>query len=230
MNRSTIVAATLGLAAVTLIACSDIISPSRFLQRYDWRLPVDYDSAGPRSDSMTFHWPRSSIPVKIWVEDQYDVPQRIREGISLWKAAFIYGEWDATVVSDSNVADVIVRTILPPPLTFPSAVRMGGAFFANACQGATDVDTVATRFEFRVPVHTYVVPDIAYSPSDTLLHHCLRTVATHELGHTLGLFRHSPDSTDIMFAVPTATFLSDRDIGTAVNVYHLKSDMVPVRP
>lgn len=222
MNRSTIVAAIAGVAAVAGIACSDIISPSRNLLRYDWRLPIG-------SDSLTFHWPRTSLPVKIWVEDSFDVPARVREGITLWKAAFIYGEWDATLVSDSNTADVIVRTILPPPQTIPTPVRMAG-FFAPTCQGATDLDTVATRFELEVPLHAYVHPDIPYSPTDTVLHRCLRTVAAHELGHTLGLFRHSPDSLDLMFAVPTATFLTDRDIGTAVNVYHLQSDMVPVRP
>jgi hypothetical protein len=33
-----------------------------------------------------------------------------------------------------------------------------------------------------------------------------------------------------MFSVPSSTFLTIRDVGTAVNAYHFPSDMVPVRP
>jgi hypothetical protein len=215
--------AGLGLTVLaTGLACSDIISPSRNV-RYDWRLIVDFDSLGPRVDTLSFHWPRGSIPVKIWVENQYSMPDRIREGIALWKPAFVYGEWNAKLVADSSLAEVIVRTIQPPPLSRAAAHRFPA--LVAPCIGATDVDTGATRFQLVVPIHLYVFPTL---PADTGITRCLRTVAAHELGHSLGLFQHSKDSLDLMFSVPTATRLSDRDVGTAVNAYHFDADMVPV--
>src|SRR5215510_8740753 len=100
MTRSTLFALTTALAVVAGAACSDIVSPARN-QRYDWRLVVNYDSAGlPFADTLTFHWPRTHLPVKIWVEDQFNMPTHVRDGIKLWRSAFLYGEWDGVVVSD----------------------------------------------------------------------------------------------------------------------------------
>jgi predicted Zn-dependent protease len=226
MTRTTSLTA---LPALTILAvslgCSDIASPAR-TAGYDWRLIVPFDSAGPRQDTLSFHWPRSVLPVRIWVEqDQYQMPDRVREGISRWKAAFLYGEWDATLVADSATAHVLIRTIEPPSPVAPSTVRLHAQ--SLSCLGATDVDTGATRFQLRVPIRAYVYPSAPTAPDLT---ECLRTVAAHELGHTMGLFQHSDSAPDLMFAVPTAGGLTPRDISTVVKAYHYRPDMAPVRP
>jgi hypothetical protein len=212
-------------AGLVALGCGDGAGPSS-VTGYDWRLIVAYDSAGiPKMDTLSFHWPRSSLPVKIWVEDQYALPVRVQEGITLWKTAFRSGEWDATIVSDSTTADVIFRAIQPPPVLRASGVRVHA--LVAPCFGATDVLTGATRFELLEPIRSYVFPSLPNDPNITA---CLRAVAAHELGHTMGLFQHSSDSLDLMYAFPTVTALSARDIATVRNAYHSPSDMVPVRP
>ncbi|MGE0353165.1 MAG: matrixin family metalloprotease [Gemmatimonadales bacterium] len=205
------------------VACSEIVSPAR-TNVYEWRLFVPYDSAGPRLDSLTFHWPRSSLPVRYWVEDSLEAPAHVRAAIQSWKNAFLYDEFDGVVVSDSMTADVIVRVQQPPLIPVLSGIRLHSLL--PECEGATDVDTVTTRFEFRLPVRIYLNPRFLTAALQT----CLEVTATHEVGHSLGLFDHTLDTLDIMYSNPRAMHLSDRDIETIEAVYHLKSDMVPVRP
>lgn len=212
-------------AALLLGACTESSAPSRPVP-YESRLFVSYDDNGtPAIDSLRFHWPASAMPVSYWVEDSLNAPGHVRDAIATWKGAFLYQEWDARVVSDSNSADVIVRVMQAPPKPGPALLR----FFSlrPECEGVTDIDTVATRRELRLPLRIYLNPRL---PDDSSLGLCMGLTAVHEMGHTMGLFQHTTNSTDIMFTDPVATELSDRDISTIEALYHRESDMVPVRP
>ena len=215
-----------GLAAALLLAaCSELNSPARPVP-YESRLFVIYDDNGtPAIDSLRFRWPVSSLPVSYWVEDSLSAPSHVRNAIATWKRAFLYGEWDARITSDSNEADVIVRVLQPPPKPAPAELRLGS--LRLECEGATDIDTVATRRELELPLRIYLNPRI---PGDPNLSLCIGITATHEMGHTMGLFQHTSDPLDIMNADPVATELSDRDVATVEALYHRKADMVPVRP
>ena len=212
-------------AALTLMvafACSDILGPNRGAI-YEWRLFVPFDSTGPRIDSLTFHWPRTSLPVTYWVEDSLQVPAHVRAALDRWAAAFLYGEFKGQVVGDSNTADVIVRVMTPPAKPVPS-IRFNAML--PECEGATDIDTVATRNQLRLPVRIYLNPRIAGTGLDA----CLQVTALHEVGHSLGLFVHSADPMDIMYSDPQVTQLSAKDISTVEVIYHLVNEMVPTRP
>ncbi len=208
----------LALAATMALACSDIASPNR-ADLYEWRLFVG-------NDTLSFHWPASRLPVRIWVEDQFDMPAHVALGIQQWESAFLYGEYAAEIVGDSSTADVLVRTIIPPPKTLRSLVRLPSALLPE-CGGATDIDTASTRFQLQLPVRMFVHP--RFDPALVDLTTCFQVTATHELGHTIGLFQHSPTASDLMYFDPTVLALSGRDVRTAEINAHLTPTMVPVR-
>jgi len=205
------------LLLVGALACSEATAPSR-VPVYEWRLFV-------QNDTLSFHWPTSTLPVKIWVEDSLEMPARVREGIAAWRTAFLYGEYDAVVVSDSSTADVVVRVTTAPPKVRATVGRLNTLF--PGCEGATDIDTVATRYQLQLPVRVYL--SARYDPAQFDLTECFRITARHELGHSLGLFQHTSDSLDIMYGQPQADGLSARDINTAQVLAHWPSNMAPTR-
>jgi predicted Zn-dependent protease len=212
----------LSLVALAALSCSEATSPNR-TPNYEWRLFVLNDTLG--TDTLSFHWPASSLPVKIWVEDSLDMPARVQEAIAAWKTAFLYGEYDAVLVSDSASADVLVRVATPPPQVVATVGRLNTLF--PGCEGATDIDTVATRYELQLPVRMYLTP--RSNPELNDLAECFRITARHELGHSLGLFQHTGDSRDIMYSQPEAQAFSVRDVNTAQVLSHWPSNMVLTR-
>jgi len=211
----------LALAAGAL-ACSEASAPER-VPSYEWRaFGAEF---GLGTDTLSFHWPREMLPVRIWVEDSLDMPARIGEGISSWRGAYLYGEYDAVVVPDSSTADVIVRVLTPPAVATSSLGRLHVVF--AGCEGATDLDINVALRELRLPVRMYVVPK--YDPELVDLTECFRVTARHELGHSLGLFRHTSDIRDIMYIDPTAQGLSQRDINTAQILAHWPANLIPTR-
>ncbi len=96
-------------AAVVAGGCGDISPPNRSVDFYDWQLMT---SGG----ALTFNWPKSSLPVRIWVEDSLGLPGHTAAGIETWKEQFLYGEWDAVIVDDSSTADVVIGFSVIPAI------------------------------------------------------------------------------------------------------------------
>jgi predicted Zn-dependent protease len=205
-------------------ACSDIATPIR-QDFYEWRL-IGPSATGSGEDSLSFHWPRSRLPVRFWVEDAASLPQNVTAGIAAWRKAFLYGEFDATIVSDSSTADVIVRAG-PAPGTLFDRARLHSAL-APECSGATDLDISADHTELRTPIRVYVDPHA--NPDAAGLPECLALTTTHELGHALGIWRHSVAATDLMYVDPIVAAPSERDLGTAEVLYHRTPDLQIVGP
>lgn len=199
------------------ISCADIASPSRS-QAYEWRRIV---STGPgTADTLSFHWPRDRLPVRIWTQDTLDLPLHVENGIAEWKAAFLYHEFDAVSVSDSNTADVIVSAGVAVKGGF-SVTRIGAR--APECEGGTDFELPTGSRELQVPIRVFVRP--RFDPASPGVDECLALTTTHELGHAIGIFAHSPDANDIMYSDPVVSELSTRDRDTAERAYHLTPNL-----
>ena len=202
-------------------ACSDIAQPLRD-DFYEWRLTVP-SASGTGEDSLSFHWPRNRLPVRVWAEDAAGLPGHVGAGIAAWRNAFLYDEFDATVVGDSSAADVIVRAG-PAPGPALSRVRLHAAM-APECDGATDIEISDDHTQLLLPIRIYIDPGFA---PEADLTRCVALTTTHELGHALGLFRHSDAPTDLMFADPAVSAPSDRDLETVEMIYHVPADLEPV--
>jgi hypothetical protein len=225
-----------GLLAVG--SCNEIAGPIRG-GGYAFTLPVtsvvendttidgvDYVEGDTITDTVAFSWPESHLPVKIWVHDTNGLPGAIDAGIALWEGALLFGEVAAVRVSDSATAHIIVKgTPAPPEAAAPHPARRLAAQ-AAACEGATDIQVSAPdHTKLWLPIRIYVIPK--FLMSDTATTNCLARVTAHELGHALGLFRHSIDMNNLMFGFPRVDAPSEVDATTILRLYHIRPDLRP---
>lgn len=195
------------------VSCADIAAPTRS-NAYEWRLITPTGSG--TADTLSFHWPSSRLPVKVWAQDTFNLPAHTRNGIEQWKAGFLYGEFDAVMVSDSNVADVLVGA--GNAIKGGFAVTRLESMLAPQCEGGTDLDLPIGSREIQPPIRVFLnLRVVADAPG---VEQCLALTTTHELGHAIGIFAHSPIATDLMFADPTVPGPSERDRATAELAYH----------
>ena len=204
--------AAAGAAGATLAAaaCGDIASPARS-DIYEWRAERS-SVPGPGVDTLAFHWSLDHLPVRIWVEDAEDLPAHVARAVEVWEDVFLYGEFRGALVSDSTIADVIVRAGVPesePPKTLLHSA------LAPECSGATDLDVDDGNTQLFLPIRVFLNP--LPVPG---VERCLGLTSIHELGHALGIFAHSDEPTDIMFTNPDVELPSDRDRRTAEAAYH----------
>ena len=148
------------------------------------------------------------------------LPSHVQAGIDQWRAAFLYNEFDAIVVPDSGTADVVVRAGSPVKGGF-SVIRLAST--APECEGGTDFDLPSGSRELQPPIRVFINP--RFDPATPGVDECLALTTTHELGHAIGIFAHSPVATDIMFGDPVVPELSARDRATAEASYHLQPNL-----
>lgn len=202
------------------VSCADIASPSRG-NAYEWRRIVP---TGPASaDTFSFHWPRSRLPVRIWAQDSLNLVADVEGGAAQWEAAFLYGEFEAVLVSDSSTADVIVRVGSAVKGGF-SIIRLASAL-APECEGGTDFELPTGSTQLVMPIRVFVNP--RFDPAAPGVAQCMTLTTAHELGHAIGIFTHSPNPADLMYGDPVVTAPSSRDRSTAELAYHTEATLTP---
>jgi hypothetical protein len=157
-------------------------------------------------DSMLRRWEnRTTSPIRVWFAPT---------NAANFKPAFLdairsaFGQWTVTGVpvrfdfgGDSTNAEVTVKWRIQ---------------FEIERTGQTDVtwDQNGQIQSATITLATFDPKGLPMEPDD------IRVVATHEVGHLLGL-DHSRDSTDIMYPTAKVRELSDRDARTVMLLYQL---------
>ncbi len=211
------------LLAGTLVlsGCNDLISPPR-VAGYEYRLFEARDGGGV--DTLAFRWPRQELPVRFWVAPDNDLRVHLATAITRWEDAFLYGEWRGTIVDDSSAADIHVFNRPPSAGDAPSNLRRLESM-APECRGAYDFSTNAASTVLIRPMRLYVWPRVLGDAPN--LDRCYSITTTHEVGHALGIFEHSPSNADVMFSDPTLDGLSVQDRATAELLYHQRITITP---
>jgi predicted Zn-dependent protease len=172
-----------------------------------------------------FHWPISSLPVRFYAEPVGRLPQYVRDGVLAWQRQLLYGEFRGTLVEDSAAADVIVMLEGSPPPDAPltndpiRTVCEGFTFLPSRVADASGTTRLAARI--RIQVRSFPGVD------STDAQNCLAVVTMHELGHALGLLRHSDDPIDLMYDEPRVRSPSLRDQSTLQRLFHTATDIWP---
>jgi len=163
--------------------------------------------------TLVFSWPRSMMPWRVWVASDSPIRGDVETAIARWQSVFLYGEFRATIVADSSVADVIVRNTV-------SDVGTGLGSRARECNGETESFIDSVTLTAQLPIHVFVYA-AASNPGPGLAT-CYSITTTHEFGHVLGIINpaHAGTTTgDVMYPNPTFGGISDHDRATALTLY-----------
>jgi hypothetical protein len=202
------------LGAVVLAGCEGAVAPGR-------DAAYDFDLSG---SGLVFHWTPDRLPVRYWVAPDAGVVRDFAaEGIRRWTHQFLYGEFRGTLVEDSSTADVLIWV---SPASPPAGQLTDDPPVLAACEGVTSNDTTATGP--RALAGPFVV-QISWRSfySDVDVVNCLERVTTHEIGHTLGLFGHSPNEFDLMNGTPRVASPSPTDRTTVEVLYGTAASILP---
>jgi len=208
------------------LGCSDILVPSRTPRYLS-------DLAGE-----VFRWPGDRLPVRYFADTRGTMRDLVGAGLQAWQAQFLYGEFKGTLVSDSTAADVIViwEDSIPPDVPPDTVGALG------ACDGVTQyvVDSTAAMsasdstgtnagvpppLTMTEPIRVQLRVRLGYTEPQVAA--CMRRVAAHELGHTLGILTHSPATTDLMYGTPATDTPTNRDRNTVQVLYPTTSTITP---
>ena len=226
MKRTTIALGALWLA---LAACEPVTVPVREPgEVYDFRLVVG-------ADSLVLRWPNGSR-IRIYQQPVADpnlntlMRSALLHAISEWEAASLLADFRLEPVSMPEQADVILLwsgTGQPLPVDVSNCPPGGANAYTTFC--LSRLEDRLQPFPLSASGGTSQVRFlVSLRVSESGSAQRVNALVTHELGHVLGLARHSPSSTDLMFSDPgLRSETNARDRATLQILYQTRPDILP---
>ena len=166
--------------------------------------------------------------VRVFVEPMaagsVDLAGAVQRAVASWNTVPQEREFTLEVVTNRDVADVIVydRSIPQPVVTGSCPFNPSGA------AGYTYFCPLNGRAERLRPIASTVLTTaivIRVDMTTTATQSLLDALVAHEMGHTVGIGGHSPQTTDVMYTRPTVSAPTDRDRATLRNLLGRSADI-----
>lgn len=216
------------LAAATLVlvaACdSAALPPLPTADVYEFRLPTQ----PPR----VLRWSSGST-VRVFVAggdepaEASALADALAQGAAAWNRYALFGEYRLAPTSDPDRADVVLRwagDASPVDLAQcqPAGTRAVTTFCLDSAGSRLRVFPRTDGGESRVRMVVSILPSQLTIPGR------VPVLVTHELGHVLGIARHSDEPRDLMYAGDLVTSVpSRRDQATVQVLYQMHPEVVP---
>lgn len=221
----------LGLAVALVVACDGPLIPERLgivNEVYNFALPPPYAP-------LVYRWPTGHT-IRVFVAAGADAERQtilrdsvFRPAANAWESAMLYREFGFALTEMAEDADVVLAwsdaelpidvTDCPPPT--------GAVAVTVFCLGEEpgrlmpfpmkSPDTATSRVRMVVVIRAVE----ASNPTSA------RNLGAHELGHVLGIGRHSSNREDVMFGYPTTYRPTRADRATVRLLYHTMPDLIP---
>ncbi|MEN8376564.1 MAG: hypothetical protein ABFS34_14045 [Gemmatimonadota bacterium] len=208
--------------AVLASACDTPTIPQRN-DTYGFALPVD--------GGLVFHW-GAGASVRVFVADapgrEGALTTAFDAAANIWEANAPFAEFSVSRASSAGAADVVLTWIDGPFAVQTAECLPSGASLGTTTFCLTAGNDAIVPYPIQGGGSSGVLFLVTISGSVATDASLLRRLVTHEIGHALGLFQHSPDAADLMFGGElTADEPTDADRATIFTLYHSSRDLLP---
>jgi len=219
-------------------AFSDLLEPN-YLPFMLHRVPGD----GPDGDALVFcRWSASDLPLPVYIrspeipaklQNEFDPKQSsayvaaVEAALAMWQRD-LEGLIAFRRVKSPDAARLVLNLVAArAPTPDPSIKVLGQAAVAGSCEARSRVSG-AQQLEVR-----FSVPEAKLYLADEyglLEEEQVQWIALHEIGHALGMRRHSPIPADLMYEVVRdrvlVSGLSTQDINSFISLYQIENGSV----
>jgi predicted Zn-dependent protease len=217
------------LLPLTLLpACDPVTVPAREpTEVFDFRLVAG-------TDSLVLRWPNRS-EIRVFLQPSSDrtadllMEAAFRHAATAWEDISLYGDFDFTQVRMVEAADVVVTwSGVNLPVEISECPPGGSNAFTTFCLTAERdrLKPFPLRGTNAMPSSVRFLVTIRMGESTNRSR--VFALLTHELGHVLGIARHSPNQADLMFTEPAGRDVPNaRDRATLHVLYQTRADIRP---